>query len=121
VLDDDGRVSFTALLGLISVVANTKNTNNKNIRSVIDDAEKLESILELLLIAIAQLFYRLVQDIHKRNCCSLHAEHHLLDTCHEVVVGKVGRDTHDKTTYGSHHRYIHTLRELSKLDAAIRV
>ena len=109
-LDDDGRVSFTALLGLISVVANTKNTNNKNIRSVIDDAEKLESILELLLIAIAQLFYRLIQNIHKRNCCSLHAEYHLLDTCYEVVVSKVCWDTNDKTTHGGYHRNVHTLR-----------
>ena len=109
-LDDDGSVSLTALLGLISVVASTKNTNSKNTRSVIDDDEKVESIFELLLIAIAQLFlYWLIQDIHKCDCGGLHTEYHLLDTCHEVVVGKVGRDTNDKTTYGSHHRNVHTL------------
>ena len=108
VLDDDGNVSFTALLGLMSVVASTKNTNKRKIRSVIDDDEKFESILELLLIAITQLFYRLVQDIHKCNCGSLHAEHHLLDTCYKVVVSKVCRDTHDKTTHGSNHRNVHT-------------
>jgi hypothetical protein len=53
VLDDDGRVSFTALFGLISVVASTKKTKSRNTRSVIDDDEKVESIFELLLIAIA--------------------------------------------------------------------
>jgi hypothetical protein len=55
-LDDDGRVSLTELFGLISVVAIIKKTNNKKIRSVIEDDEKPESILELLLIAITQLF-----------------------------------------------------------------
>jgi hypothetical protein len=55
-LDDDGRVSFTALFGLISVVAIMKKTNNRKIRSVIDDDENDESIFELRLIAITQLF-----------------------------------------------------------------
>jgi hypothetical protein len=55
-LDDDGRVSLTALFGLISVVAIMKKTNNKKIRSVIDDDENDESILELRFIAITQLF-----------------------------------------------------------------
>jgi hypothetical protein len=59
-LDDDGRVSFTALLGLINVVARMKKTSNRKTRSVIDDDENDESIFELLLIAIPQLFYWLV-------------------------------------------------------------
>lgn len=56
VLDDDGRVNFTALFGLISVVASTKKTNSRNIRSVIDDAENVESTFELLFIAIVANF-----------------------------------------------------------------
>ena len=55
-LDDEGRVSLTELFGFISVVAMIKKTNNKKTRSVIDEDENAESILELLFIAIAQLF-----------------------------------------------------------------
>ena len=55
-LDDDGSVNFTALFGLISVVAIIKKTNNRKIRSVIDEDENDESILELLFIAITHYF-----------------------------------------------------------------
>lgn len=89
-LDDDGRVSLTALLGLISVVAIIKKTNNRKIRSVIDDDENDESILELLFIAIAKLLlYWLVKDIHKGDCGSLHSKYKTLDARYKVVVSKV--------------------------------
>ena len=44
------------MLGLISVVARMKKTNNRKIRSVIDDAENVGSVLELLFIAIVHYF-----------------------------------------------------------------
>jgi hypothetical protein len=56
-LEDDGSVRRTALLGLISVVARIKNTNNRKTRSVIDDAENVGLVFELLLIAIAQTIF----------------------------------------------------------------
>ena len=56
VLDDEGKVSFTELFGLISVVAKMKKTRSRKMRSVIDDDENDESIFELLLIAILATF-----------------------------------------------------------------
>lgn len=55
-LDDEGRVSLTALFGLMSVVAMMKKTNNRKIRSVIDEDEKAESIFDVRLIAILDYF-----------------------------------------------------------------
>ena len=79
--EDDGRVSLTALLGFIIVVASTMNISSRNTMSVIDDIENPESTLVVLLIAISlsSLLFarRLVKHVDELDSRALHLEHEI--------------------------------------------